>query len=604
MKLPKTARFLLVIASALIISACSTDGPYLGKTTPPTEQRLVYANGEEPESFDPAKYAGGTEMRIINVLFDGLTKFHPITLEPMAALATHYEANADQTQFTFYLRGHPNPRGIKLPNTDTLRQEFEAGRIMDDFAQGGSAPPDRIPARWSDGTIITARDFVYSWRRVLDPQTASGDANQFYYIRNAEDINMGRRKPEDLAVRALDDFTFQVDLRSPTPSFLQVQSQRVFFPVPQQAIEAAVKRGNESSWTEPGGIVTSGAFTLKERRAYDKVVVVKNSNYYEADLVSLREIVFLPVGHTLLVNLYKAGVVDATDAAWFPSLLFGSPLRKKKDLNSLPVLDSLYYAINTKKPPFDNVLLRYALNMATDKKAIVQALAGGDTPAIGYVPPIEGYETPTDLFVPVDDKEYDVVSYNPQNARELLAKSGFPGGVGRDGRRLTVEVVDTGSTEVFEVLQQQWRNNLNVDVKLTQQEFKVFIQTLLEVSYNGLAYSEWTAKYRDPNSFLDLFMRGSIQSGTGWSDRNYDAMLAEANSMLDRHARMKKLGECEKYLLKAMPQVPVCHRTWHTLQKPYVRGLESNALDEHHFKYVWIDTHWKPEGELEQASRK
>jgi hypothetical protein len=141
MKLPKTARFLLVIASALIISACSTDGPYLGKTTPPTEQRLVYANGEEPESFDPAKYAGGTEMRIINVLFDGLTKFHPITLEPMAALATHYEANADQTQFTFYLRGHPNPRGIKLPNTDTLRQEFEAGRIMDAYPPDGATEP-------------------------------------------------------------------------------------------------------------------------------------------------------------------------------------------------------------------------------------------------------------------------------------------------------------------------------------------------------------------------------------------------------------------------------------------------------------------------------
>jgi hypothetical protein len=158
------------IATALMSSDCTTDSPYFGKTTPPSEQRLVYANGDEPESFDPAKYAGGTEMRIINALFDGLTKFHPTTLEPMAALATHYETNADQSQFTFYLRGHPNPRGIRLPNTDTLSREFEVGRIKEDFARGRSAPLDRIPARWSDGTVITAHDFVYSWRRVVDPQ--------------------------------------------------------------------------------------------------------------------------------------------------------------------------------------------------------------------------------------------------------------------------------------------------------------------------------------------------------------------------------------------------------------------------------------------------
>jgi oligopeptide transport system substrate-binding protein len=181
-----------------------------------------------------------------------------------------------------------------------------------------------------------------------------------------------------------------------------------------------------------------------------------------------------------------------------------------------------------------------------------------------------------------------------------LAQSGFPGGLGRDGRRLTVEVVESGITEVFQILQEQWRGNLNIDVKLIQQEFKVWIQTLLDVSYNDLAYSEWTGKYKDPNSFLDLFLTGSMQSGTGWFDPNYDAMMAEANSTLDTHARMRKLAECEEYLLTAMPQLPICHRTLYYLQKGYVRGLESNALNEHRFQYVWIDTNWKPEGEHEQ----
>jgi ABC-type oligopeptide transport system substrate-binding subunit len=333
-------------------------------------------------------------------------------------------------------------------------------------------------------------------------------------------------------------------------------------------------------------------------------VVTKNPSYYEANLVRLDQVVFLPIGNIPMVNLYKAGGVDATDAGWFPSSLFARGLGNKKDLHSLAVLDSFYFAINTKKTPFDNVLLRYALNMATNKKAITKALDSGDTQAIGYVPPMEGYEAPARLPVKIDEKVYDVVSYSPPDARELLAKSGFPGGMDSDGSRLTVDLVNSGSTEVFQVLQQQWSGNLHIDVKLTQQEFKVYIQTLLDVSYNGLAYSEWTGKYKDPNTFLDLFLTNSIQSGTGWSDPKYDAMLAEANSTLDRHARMKKLAECEKYLLTAMPQLPICHRTWHYLQKPYVRGMESNALDEHYFKYAWIDTQWKPDAQREQMSQK
>jgi oligopeptide transport system substrate-binding protein len=114
------------------------------------------------------------------------------------------------------------------------------------------------------------------------------------------------------------------------------------------------------------------------------------------------------------------------------------------------------------------------------------------------------------------------------------------------------------------------------------------------VSYNGLVTSPWSGKYSDPNTFLDLFLTGSIQSGTGWSDHNYDAMLTEANSTLDPGVRMKILAECERYLLRAMPQIPISFATLRYLQKPYVRGLESNTFNEHHFKYVWIDTDWKP----------
>src|SRR5437764_9400644 len=125
-------RTLLAAAPAALVS-CRQNGQYFGTNRPPVHRRLVYANGNEPDTFDPGTYAGGTEMRIINALFDGLTKFHPLTLEPMAALSTHFETNADFTRFTFYLRGHVSPRGTKLPNTNDLPEEF---------SRGLKAPPD------------------------------------------------------------------------------------------------------------------------------------------------------------------------------------------------------------------------------------------------------------------------------------------------------------------------------------------------------------------------------------------------------------------------------------------------------------------------------
>ncbi len=159
----------------------------------------MFAIAGEPVTLDPGKTSGSYENRITPALFEGLTSCHPRTLEPMAALATHYEVNADNTEFTFYLRGHPNPRGHKLPNTDTLRGEYLAGTHTEDLSWGRAAPPDRIPARWSDGAVITANDFIYSWRRVLDPQTAAPMANDLFYVKHGQAIAAGRRPPEDLA---------------------------------------------------------------------------------------------------------------------------------------------------------------------------------------------------------------------------------------------------------------------------------------------------------------------------------------------------------------------------------------------------------------------
>ena len=181
-------------------------------------------------------------------------------------------------------------------------------------------------------------------------------------------------------MRGPDDFTLEVDLRAPVVHFLALQSQRCFFPVPRHAIEKGIEWGR----------VVSGAFRLRERRSNERVVLERNPGYYESGVVSLEEIVFLPLRHNLLVSSYKAGDADATDGG-FLQPQFVRALRGKRDFCFTPVLERGDYAINVHHPPFDNLLLRYALNMATDKNAIVEALEAGQSPAFGYVPPMKGY---------------------------------------------------------------------------------------------------------------------------------------------------------------------------------------------------------------------
>ena len=293
---------------------------------------------------------------------------HPQTSQPLAGIATHYEVESNHTRFTFYLRGHPKPRGNRLPDTNSLRSDYLTGKSGEDFSRGQATSPYDVPARWSDGASITAHDFVYSWRRAIDPATACPYAVFLYYVQYAEEINAGKRPAPDLGVSAMDDYTLQVELRSPTPFFLNLQEDFAYYAVPQHAVEAARKNGTD--WTSPERIVTGGAFTIKEWKPYDHVTLVPNRYYYDARLVALREVVLLPVvSGAANLNIYKAGEADSMlGTVIAPSYI--PLLRSKKDFEAKPAYWSMFYSINTKRPPFDNVLVRYALNMAIDKKGI------------------------------------------------------------------------------------------------------------------------------------------------------------------------------------------------------------------------------------------
>jgi ABC-type oligopeptide transport system substrate-binding subunit len=579
---PHVSRRTLLTAGPLAFAACKTaQGAYFGKTEPPSNRRLVYEIGGEPESLDPHQSIAGTETYIIPSMFEGLVTWHPKTSEPLAGIATHYESSLVNRRFTFYLRGHPNPRGLRLPGMDTLEWEFTGEK---------QTLPRRLPARFSDGVVITAHDFVYSWRRAVEPATACALINFMFCVLNAPEINAGKRPADELGVRALDDYTLQVDTHAPTPFFLSLQFLPPFYVVPQHAIEAARLHGNEKSWTEPKYIVTSGPFTLDEWKPYEYIRLTRNADYHDAAVVGLDEIVLLPVvkGDANL-NLYKAGEADSM-LGKLVAPVFLPLLSRKRDFNATPAFWTMFYVLNTTRPPFNNVLVRYALNMAIEKRALTGFLGAGQRPAFGLVPRLEGYPGISSLPVDIDGATCDVLAYNPSIARDLLAKAGI--------ERPRIEILypnHPASQDLPLILRQQWQDQLNAEVVLVHQEQNVWHQNRNALQYKGVAERGWWGDYLDPNTFLDPFTSGPSIIGSGWSDPRYDTMLQEANAAVNPSLRMQKLAECERFLLRAMPFLPLYHNVQAYLQKPYVRGLPAGQVDAVSFKYAWIDTNWKPE---------
>ena len=533
-------------------------------------------------------------MPIINALFEGLTKMHPVTLEPLAGLATHYESNPDRTRFTFYLRGHPSPRGIRLPNSDTLREEYRAGKLTEDLSRGRVAPSDALPARWSDGVVITTHDFVYAWRRVVDPKVASPNAASLYDIRNAEEINRGRAPADALGVRALDDFTLQVDLRTPTPFFLQLQSQRMFRAVPRHVIEQAAARG-------PGDLVDGARTHGDERSIHPARVAPVPTNWWSSEIPAttnrrwwdLTKLCFFRLAVPLGLNLYKAGMAHALALGWFPSVIGVRHFAGKRDLQSSPY----WIGMITSSIRGSGPLTTFFCGMPSVWRPIETRWRGPFSAGmrLSLVISSRRQATSPDSQPASNRSGQNLRRTGPRPERRprvAPAAAGFPGGIGPDGRRLSIEILTMVELPFDEVLQNQWRSVLGVDVRIEQQEFKVWIQSLINVTYDGVAAGGWTAN--TSTELVHRLLRERLRSEWDWmSDPTFDAMLAEANATVDSHERLRKLADCERFLLKVMPMLGIYAASSPFLQKPYVRGIPFNPLSENLFEYGWIDTRWR-----------
>jgi oligopeptide transport system substrate-binding protein len=494
---------------------------------------LVFINGAEPESLDPAIITGQPEGRIVHALFEGLLAFDADG-KAGPGVAESWNVSEDGRVYTFRLREN---------------------------------------ARWSDGAPVTARDFVASWRRTLLPETGSIYNYMLHYIKNAKLFSDGKLADfNEVGVRALDDRTLEVTLENPTPFFLELCAFPTLYPVPVALIERV-----GDSWIKPEHLVNNGAFLLESWRINDKIRLRRNPWYWNKEHVALETVEILPIAkESVAFNFYSSGIADLMMDKGLTPVSILDELKKRKDFHAAPFFGSYFLRFNCAEGAFTDVRVRLAFSMAVDKPRITQKITrAGELPASSLVPPgIEGYASPEGL------------PYDPQRARELLAEAGYPEGRGFPLTTYLYSEGDLNQSIAIE-LQAMWLSELGVKVNLARQEWKVYLNSLNSLDY-GMARSTWVGDYPDPNTFLDMFVTEGGNNRTGWSDPAYDQLIAEAAKEADPAKRFEIFRRAEKMLIAE--QAPICPLYYYVGIQLYdpekLGGISANVLDEHPIRNI------------------
>ncbi len=494
-------------------------------------------NGAEPDTLDPQNASTQYENNVIGDMFLGLmTEDIHGNAVPGAALG--FEASDDGLVYTFHLRDH----------------------------------------LWSDGTPVTAHDYVYSYRRILDPKTAAQYAAILYPVVNAEKINSGKLSPSALGVRALDDRTLQVSFEIQVPYIAQLFSHYATFAVPQHVVE----RYGEH-WLKPQTIVTNGAYILKEWLPNDHILLAKNPYFYDAKNVEIERVYFYPTSdYSAALKRLRAGEIDvqtgvpSQEIGWLRYNLPGV-------LRITPYMATQYLLFNFGQKPFDDWRVRTALSLATDREVIAKrVMHAGETPAYAFVPPhMPGY--PGTAQIRFRDMPMQA---RAAKAKALLREAGY----GPDNPlSFDFNVADTSDARLMSVAIQAMWEAVGADVHIVPSDEKNHYNLLLRRAFQ-VAWAGWIADYRDPKDFLMLCQSSSRDLNNGaYSNRKFDALIDRSDRERDPAKRAELLQEAEQTMLDDVAVAPVFFQVSRDLVAPSVSGWFGNDIDVNRTRYVRLD---------------
>ncbi|MGC4071292.1 MAG: peptide ABC transporter substrate-binding protein [Nibricoccus sp.] len=541
----------LSVALALIVATLSSAPAVFAQRETAVEaglrsQTLHLGNGAEPADLDPQTSTVYTDELIMMALFEGLTVIDEATSKAIPGAAERWDVSPDGLTYTFYLRKN---------------------------------------GRWSNGDPVTAQDFVTSYQRMLspggpgNPGLAAEYAYMLYPVKNAEAFNTGKVTDfSQVGFRAIDPLTLEIVLDHSTPYLLALVAHQAWFPIhPPTILKFGKLDQRGTRWTQPGNLVGNGAYTLKVWQPNARIIVEKSNTYWDAANTKLRSVVFYPNDNIATDEKnFRAGQVHIT----YDVLPEKIPVYRKQSPSPLrvdPLLETLFIRFNTTKPPFDNKKVRQALARALDREIICRVLLNGSRePANFFTPPSTGGYTAT-ARVPSDFEA----------ARKLLAEAGFPGGKGFPSVELQMNT-DGINKKIFEAVQEMWRRELGITVRLTSQDFRVYLDAQRTLSYQ-ISRSRWVGDYNDPNTYLDMFITGGANNQTGWSNAEYDRLIAEAGRTLDQAARFELFQKAEAILLDEVPVAPVFFGTRTFLIHPSVKGWTPSLLGIHRYQKIWLE---------------
>lgn len=491
--------------------------------------RMILAS--EPPSLDPGLAQDNNSSTVLRPIYEGLTTMDEKG-EVQPAAAEKWEISSDGLKYKFFLRKD---------------------------------------AKWTNGDPVKASDFEFAWKRALDPamNPPAPYAYQLYYIKNAEEYNTKKiTDPKQVGVKATDDYTLEVELKSPTPYFLSLVSFYTYFPLNEKHVKANPKFAAEAET-----MVTNGPFILKEWKHNDTITLAKNDKYHSAKDIKLQTVVMKIVNDAnTQLQMYNTGQID-----WVGRPVGEIPTdqlpKLKQDkafgLQIKGIASTYYYEFNTKAEPFDNANIRKAFSMAIDRKAIVEKITQGDQiPAYGFVPP--GIKGEKKTFR--EEVKDDYFKEDAAEAKKLLEKGMQEKGYTKLPPITLIYNKSEAHKKIAEAVVDMWKKTLGVDVKIEVQEFGVYIQNRQNGNFQ-VARAGWGADYNDPMTYIDLLMTGGGNNNSKYSNPEYDKLIKEAYSTSDQAKRIKAMAQAEKIMINDMPIAPIYYYTGIWAQKDYVKNV-------------------------------
>ncbi|MGL4967539.1 MAG: peptide ABC transporter substrate-binding protein [Inquilinus sp.] len=504
------------------------------------ETILSRGNGGQPETLDVHKSVGIPESWIELDLFEGLLA--------------------------------PGPKGELVPGAAESWSVSDDGRTYT-FKL-------RADGKWSDGSPVTAQDFVYSWRRLVDPKTAAPYAYFLDRIVGAKEVRLGQKPPEALGVRAVDDRSFEVSLVGPTSYFLSMLVNNSTFPVNRANVETF-----GDAFARPGKLVSNGAYVLAEDVPQSHITLRRNPQFHDAANVKIdavRYVVTEDVDSEL--SRFQAGELDVTSEV--PSQQVPALKQSHADeLHIAPYLGIYFYAINLNHEPWkSSPELRRALSLAVDRDVIIGKVAqGNQTPAYSFVPP------GTDGFPAWQPDEAGwTQARRDEEAKALLAKAGY----GPD-KPLQVKITYNTSEnhkKIAVAIAAMWKQKLGVETTLENLEWSTYLTQHHQKQFQDFARTGWIGQYNDANFFLELQRSGIGELSTSdYSNPAYDALLDQASAETDAAKRAQTLQQAERLMIADTPVIPLFFYTSRHLVSPAVKGWADNLRDQHPTRWLSVE---------------